>query len=152
MQTVILKTYSNEQIKGDKRRLERKYGSIEALNQKFSVEKCHNPEYADDYMLWKALDEDDVKLTETIVLKHLDIYQMMSPKRMEIVDYLSSHNTKSIKTLASELKRNYKNVYDDIKALERFGLVELVVEGKNKCPITMIERISVLPDKKASHL
>lgn len=148
MRTEILKSYSSEQIKAEKRRLERKYDSFEDLHQKFSVDKCRNPEYVDDYMVWKALSEEDVRLTEKIVLKNLGIYRMMSPKRMEILDYLSSHSTKSIKTLASELKRNYKNVYDDIKALEKFGLVELIGDGRNKRPVTKIHSIIVTPDKK----
>ena len=148
MQTEILKSYSSEQIKTEKNRLEKKYDSIETLHQKFSVNKCRNPDYVDDYMIWKALSEENVRLTEKIVLKNLGIYQMVSPRRMEILDYLSSHSTKSIKTLASELKRNYKNVYDDIKALVKFDLVELVDEGKNKRPVTKIESITVMPDKK----
>ncbi|UCG71036.1 MAG: hypothetical protein JSV09_08580, partial [Thermoplasmata archaeon] len=110
--------------------------------------KCRNPEYVDDYMVWKALNEEDARLTEKIVLKTLGIYEMVSPKRMEILDYLSSHTTKSIKTLAGELKRNYKNVYDDIKALEKFDLVELMDDGRNKRPITKIDSITVMPDKK----
>ncbi len=149
MQTEILKSYSNEQIEAEKRRLERKYGSFENLHQKFQVIRCGNPEYVDDYMVWKALSEEEASIKEKIVLKTLDIYQMMSPKRMEIIDYLSSHSSKSIKTLAIELKRDYKNVYDDVKALERFGLVEFIIEGKNKRPITKIELISVQPDKKS---
>lgn len=143
-----MKSYSNEQIAAEKRILEERYGSLENLHQKFAVGKCHNPEYVDDYMVWKALSEEEVRFTERVVLKNLDIYLMMSPKRMEILDYLSSHTTESIKTLALELKRDYKNVYDDIMALKKFGLVELLVEGKNKRPITRIERIIVEPDRK----
>ena len=148
MQTEILKSYSKEQIKFEKTRLEKKYDSIENLHQKFSVNKCSNPDYVDDYMIWQALNEDDTKLTEKIVLRNTSIYQMMSPRRMEILDYLSSHNTKSIKTLAGELKRNYKNVYDDIKALVKFDLIELINDGKNKRPVTKIETITIMPDKK----
>lgn len=148
MQTEIMKSYSNEQITAEKRILEGKYGSLENLHQKFAVGKCNNPEYVDDYMVWKALSEEEARLTERVVLKNLDIYLMMSPKRMEILDYLSSHTTESIKTLAMELRRDYKNVYDDIMALKKFGLVELLVEGKNKRPITRIERIIVEPDRK----
>jgi predicted transcriptional regulator len=51
-----------------------------------------------------------------------------------------------------ELKRDYKNVYDDVKALEKYGLVEFIIEGKNKRPITKIETISVLPDKKSTQV
>ncbi|UCE38444.1 MAG: hypothetical protein JSW00_04235 [Thermoplasmata archaeon] len=133
----------------EKNRLEAKYESFENLHQKFTVEKCRNPEFVDDYMMWKALNEEEIKINEKIVLKNLDIYQMISQKRMELLDYLSSHDTKSLKTLAQELKRNYKNVYDDVKALEKFGLIELIHDGRNKRPITKIISITVLPDKKA---
>jgi predicted transcriptional regulator len=152
MQTEIFKSYTKEQVEGEKNRLEAKYESIENLHQKFSVQKCRNPQFVDDYMVWKALSEEDISITEKIVLKNLDIYQMLSQKRMEILDYLSSHDTKSLKTLALELKRNYKNVYDDIKALAKFDLVELIDDGRNKRPITKLDSISVVPDKKAGHL
>ena len=93
MQTEILKSYSKEQIKSEKIRLEKKYDSIENLHQKFSVNKCSNPDYVDDYMIWQALNEDDTKLTEKIVLRNTSIYQMMSPRRMEILDYLRRSRT-----------------------------------------------------------
>ncbi len=150
MQTEIKKSYSNKQIKAELKRFSAKYISLENLYQKFSVDKCVHPEYVDDYMVWKALEEggEDITIKEKIILKNLDIYQMFSPKRMEIVDYLSTNSTKSIKTLALELKRNYKNVYDDIKALRNFELIELFDDGRNKRPVTNIESIIVTPDKK----
>jgi hypothetical protein len=147
MQTEILKSFTNEQIETEKRRLERKYESFENLQHRFSVNKCQNPDIVDDYMVWKALNEDNVTLTEKIILKNLDIYLMMSPKRMEIIDYLVSHSTKSIKELASDLKRNYKNVYDDIKALEKFDLLDLDGEGKMRRPTTKIHSIMIKPDR-----
>lgn len=152
MQTEIFKTYTKEQINAEKRRLESKYDSFDSLQQKFSVQKCGNPEFVDDYMVLKALDDEEITFTEKIVLKNLDIYQMVSEKRMEILDYLSTHDIKSLKNLANELKRNYKNVYDDVKALEKFGLVELIPDGRNKRPITKIDSIIVMPDKKVGGL
>ena len=147
MQTEILKSFTNEQIAAEKRRLERKYESFENLQHRFSVNKCQNPDIVDDYMVWRALNEDDVTFTEKIILKNLDIYLMMSPKRMEIIDYLVSHSTKSIKELAADLKRNYKNVYDDIKALEKFDLLDLEGEGKMRRPTTKIHSIMIKPDR-----
>jgi hypothetical protein len=149
MQTEIFKSYTKKQVESERQHLESKYESIESLHQKFSVEKCRNPQFVDDYMVWKALSEEDIIITEKIVLKNLDIYQMLSQKRMEILDYLTSHETKSLKELAQELKRNYKNVYDDIKALAKFDLVELIDDGRNKRPITKLDSIFVVPDKKS---
>lgn len=148
MQTEINKIYSEAQISAELLRLETKYQSMENLHQKVLIEKCSNPQEVDDYMIWRALNEEEVKISEKIVLKTLDIYLMMSPKRMEILDYLTTHSINSIKILAKELKRNYKNVYDDVKAMEEFGLVELVNEGRNKRPVTKIDTIKMVPDKK----
>jgi predicted transcriptional regulator len=148
MHTEILKTYTKEQIDAEFKRLESKYQSIDNLHQKIQVEKCRDPEQVDDYMTWKSLDEEDLNITEKIVLKSLDIYLMLSPKRMELLDYLSTHSIDSIKILAKELKRNYKNVYDDIRAMEKFDLIELVDDGRNKRPVTKINTIVMVPDKK----
>jgi hypothetical protein len=148
MHTEILKTYTKDQIDAEYKRLESKYQSIDNLNQKIQVEKCGNPELVDDYMIWRSLDEEDLYITEKIVLKSLDIYLMLSPKRMELLDYLSTHSIDSIKILAKELKRNYKNVYDDIRAMEKFDLIELVDDGRNKRPVTKINTIVMVPDKK----
>lgn len=148
MHTEILKTYTKEQIDAEFKRLESKYQSIDNLHQKIQVEKCRDPEQVDDYMIWKSLDEEDLNITEKIVLKSLDIYLMLSPKRMELLDYLSTHSIDSIKILAKELKRNYKNVYDDIRAMEKFDLIELVDDGRNKRPVTKINTIVMVPDKK----
>lgn len=147
MQTEILKAFSNEQIEAEKRRLELKYESFENLQQRYAVNKCLNPDMVDDYMVWKALNQEHATITEKIILKNLDIYLMMSPKRMEIIDYLVSHSTKSIKELASDLKRDYKNVYDDIKALEKFNLLDLEGEGKMRRPTTKIHSIMIKPDR-----
>ena len=48
MQTEIFKSYTKEQVEGEKHRLEAKYESIENLHQKFSVQKWRNPEFVDD--------------------------------------------------------------------------------------------------------
>lgn len=148
MQTEIMKIYTKQQINAELKGLKAKYQSIDNLHQKVQIEKCSNPDLVDDYMIWKALAEEEVDISEKIVLKTLDIYSMMSPKRMEILDYLTAHSTNSIKLLAHELKRNYKNVYDDIKAMEEFGLIELINDGRNKRPVTKIDAIKMVPDKK----
>ena len=66
---------------------------------------------------------------------------------MELLEYVSSHNPKSVKTLAAELKRDYKNVYDDLLALQRYCLIEFIREGKNKRPVTRLTGIEVILGK-----
>jgi hypothetical protein len=150
MKVEIYKSIREGQLETEIKRLEKKYGSFDNLRQKYSVIKCRRPEYADDYMIWKTIRSEDVRIQERVTLKTFDIYRVITPKRMELLDYLQTHRPESIKILAQELRRNYKNTYDDVKALETYGLVELLHEGKNKKPVTFIDKIDISPTKRIS--
>ena len=52
------------------------------------------------------------------LLKHL------TPKRFELLAELRRLGHTSINALAKQLHRQYRNVFDDVKAMERLGLVE----------------------------
>ncbi len=52
------------------------------------------------------------------LLKHL------TPKRFELLSELRRLGHTSINALAKHLHRQYRNVFDDVKAMERLGLVE----------------------------
>ena len=52
------------------------------------------------------------------LLKHL------TPKRFELLAELRRMGHASINGLAKHLHRQYRNVFDDVKAMERLGLVE----------------------------
>jgi predicted transcriptional regulator len=51
------------------------------------------------------------------------LLKVLSPRRLEALKKLHNAGPLSIKALAEMLKRDYKNIYEDIKALERVGLV-----------------------------
>jgi len=53
---------------------------------------------------------------------------VMSDKRHELLVHLNSHPTKTVRALARALKRDYKRVYEDVKALKTVGLID-VEEG-----------------------
>jgi predicted transcriptional regulator len=54
--------------------------------------------------------------------------EALSGKRLELLRYLSRNGARNIRELAQALSRDYKNVYQDVKVLERAGL--LVREGR----------------------
>ena len=58
-----------------------------------------------------------------MLLKHL------TPKRFELLAELRSMGHASINALAKHLHRQYRNVFDDVKAMERLGLVEKDASG-----------------------
>jgi predicted transcriptional regulator len=48
----------------------------------------------------------------------------IAPRRFDLLEELHRYGPISINALAKLLKRNYKNVHDDVKALESIGLIE----------------------------
>jgi predicted transcriptional regulator len=57
------------------------------------------------------------------LLKHL------TPKRFELLAELRRMGHSSINALANHLHRQYRNVFDDVKTMERLGLVEKDASG-----------------------
>lgn len=49
---------------------------------------------------------------------------VMTDKRHELLRHLHQHPATSIRALARDLGRDYRNVHDDLEALVRVGLVE----------------------------
>lgn len=60
-------------------------------------------------------------------LTFLDLETMLatlSPKRLELLRDVRRHGPGSIKSVATRLKRDYKNVYSDVQVLLKAGLLE----------------------------
>jgi len=70
---------------------------------------------------------------------------LLTPKRVELLDYLASIRVESINELAHKVKRDVKNVYEDLQILRNLGLVVLRRRGKrNVVPETLVEEITFL--------
>lgn len=67
------------------------------------------------------------------LLKHL------TPKRFELLNTLHAMGHVSMNALAKKLGRQYRNVFDDIKMLERLGLLEKDEENRFFVPWDEIE-------------
>jgi predicted transcriptional regulator len=52
------------------------------------------------------------------------LLRYITPKRLELLEELHKAGPLSVNALAKLLKRSYKNVYDDVAALETAGLIE----------------------------
>lgn len=121
----------------------KKYKSLENLTQKVTAAKCKQPDYVDDYMRWRSIENIEFPIIEFVEIKGYDIFLAITPRRMELLEYIRAHKPDSIKQLAQALQRDYKNVYDDIKALAEYELIEILKEGKNKRPVCNITAISI---------
>jgi len=71
--------------------------------------------------------------------------QVFSPQRLHILAMIPEVQPKSISALARALKRDFKNVYNDVRFLADLGLIELKEEGKRKTlvPIAKFNDLSL---------
>lgn len=70
---------------------------------------------------------------------------LLTPKRLELLYSVASLRPESINDLAQKTRRNVKNVYQDLKALETLGFVTFKKRGKrNIVPETLVEEVTFL--------
>lgn len=69
----------------------------------------------------------------------------LTPKRVELLSQLASMRVESINELAHKIKRDVKNVYEDLSALQKLRLLALKRRGKrNVVPETLVAEITLL--------
>jgi Fe2+ or Zn2+ uptake regulation protein len=139
----IEKIHRQKDIQHELENLKRRHGSEEELHQKVMKNKCGDPLSVDDHILWKALIDPDSQYVEKIAVDSPNIFGDLTPRRLELLEYVRMHSVTSIKDLTEKLDRNYKNVYDDLRALEEWGLVSLPRRGRDKKPISHVESLKV---------
>jgi predicted transcriptional regulator len=57
------------------------------------------------------------------------MFRVLSRTRLQLLSVLRQRGTTSVLALAKALDRDYKNVYEDVKALKRFGLIRQAKGG-----------------------
>jgi len=123
--------------------LESRHDSFDALRQRVFVERCADPRAVDDYVVWKALRDEGGGLEDRTVFDTPDVFRALTPRRVEMLEYLRHADVGSIKDLAARLRRDYKNTYDDLAALQAWGLVDVRREGKNQKPVSHVTSLRV---------
>jgi len=78
------------------------------------------------------------------------LFKYLSPKRFELLQHLRASGPLSIRKLAAELQRDYKNVHTDVKELLYVGLIEETAEQLLSVPWDVI--VSELPLLTSSKL
>jgi predicted transcriptional regulator len=71
--------------------------------------------------------------------------RILSPPRLQILTMIPALKPKSISALAKAMKKDFKNVYSDVRFLADLGLIELKEEGRGKTlvPIAKFEGIEL---------
>jgi len=70
--------------------------------------------------------------------------RQLSPRRMQLLNFLSESNVDSINKLSKAIGRDVKNIYNDLKILERLGFLRLVKEGRRLSPELLVHEITIL--------
>lgn len=89
-----------------------KKGSFDAILKRFTKEAEENTEY--DFEGISAL------------------RKLLSNEKARLINTIKTKNPSSIYNLSKILKRDFKSVAQDIKLLERFGLIDLIAEKTGK--------------------
>jgi predicted transcriptional regulator len=133
--------------------LEAKYGSIEKLRARVRRAKKPTRAFA-DLKRWQAYGskasaermEDEIGFRTTVIFHDSrEFFTYITPERVRLLDALRSGRTfESINELAEALARDPKNVYEDVKALESKGLVEVDRRNRRRSsPRAKVRRVVV---------
>jgi predicted transcriptional regulator len=115
-----------------------------AVERDFRIEiKCPSlEEMGDEFIqVWHAAEQGETprRPIERVCFENLKVLvQTLTPKRIQVLTVLHEEGPSAIRALAKKLRRDYKNVHQDIQILERVGLVEETKEGLVAAPFKKI--------------
>lgn len=79
-----------------------------------------------------------------------EMFSVFTPKRWELIGALRESGATTIADLARQLKRDYKNVYNDCERLIEWMAIEKDENGLVYAPYSEIVVDMILPDKRAA--
>ena len=131
--------------------LTEKYGSLSLIHEEFAKGRMP-PGVFDEYIEWTSMDhalrayqegEDFEYLAEEEMILDSKQYEKLTPRRLELLDYLGKGLYRSINELADVVGRDVKNVYTDLKILEALGFIALTREGRRLIPELIVYEINI---------
>jgi len=97
------------------------------------------------YEAYEEGGELDYAVEEVREIKTDELEKMLTFKRLELLRTISTSHVESINDVARKVGRNVKNVYNDLKALEKMGFLHFRKVGRrNLIPESLIEEVSVI--------
>jgi len=148
----IIRNLTTEEIEEKIRRFEREFGmSFEKFEELFLGQKL-SAKHARMYFEWAELVDSYKGYIEEGTLDYTveeikdfkpEQAALLTPKRIELLYKLAALRVESINDLAKKVRRNVKNVYQDLQALSRFGFVRLNKRrGRSIVPETLVKEIT----------
>jgi len=131
--------------------LTEKFGSLSLMHEEFAKGRVP-PGVFDEYIEWTSMDhalrayqegEDFEYLAEEELLLDSKQYEKLTPRRLELLDFLGKGLYRSINELADVVGRDVKNVYTDLKILEELGFIALTPDGRRMVPELIVYEINI---------
>jgi len=150
----IIRDLTSDEVQDKLRQFEKEFGmNFEKFEELFLKQKL-DPRFTRSYFEWAELMDsykgyiEDGELdysVEEIKDFRSEQASSLTPKRIELLYQLAALRVESINDLARKVKRNVKNVYEDLEVLRRFGFVRLSKrKGIALTPETLVKEIAFL--------
>jgi len=150
----IVRNLTSEEVEEKIKRFEKDFGmNFEKFEELFLKQKL-DAKFAKAYFEWAELVDcykgymEDGELDYTIEeVKDYKLEQtaLLTPKRIALLYQLALLRVESINDLAQKVRRNVKNVYQDLKVLKRLGFVKLKKrKGRALVPEAVVKEITFL--------
>jgi len=90
---------------------------------------------------WKRAEHsEEVEAQERLFFENLEtLLETLTSGRWKLLKTLRTKGPMSVRALAGEQGRDYKNVHRDVKLLERVGLIERTQDNKVEVPWDIVE-------------
>ncbi len=146
----VIRRLSLEEVQGRLREMEERHGcGFEEFQERFNREG--GVELLEDYVEWSYMvhalrayregEEFDCVIEEERELDR-DLLSALTPRRIELLYAIPGLPVRSINDLAERLGRDVKNVYNDLRCLERLGLILLRRRGRSIVPELLVEELT----------
>ena len=91
--------------------------------------------------VWKRAERGEKVVAEQLLhFENLEtLLKTLTSGRWVLLKTLRINSPISVRSLAKELGRDYKNVHTDVKILEKIGLISRTKDGKIKVPWDVVE-------------
>ena len=150
----IVRSLTSDEIEDRIKKFEKEFSmNFEKFEELFIKEKL-NAKHSRIYFEWGELVDSykgyieegtlDYTVEEAKDLKS-EQAAWLTPKRVQLMYDLATLRVDSINDLAQKVRRNVKNVYQDLKVLNKLGFVKLNKrKGRALIPETLVEEIAFL--------
>ena len=146
MQLRIMRRIPLQEVNNRVTELEEKYNEVLEDIPELFAESRINAEWIGMTHALRAYSEgeDFDYFKEEVIELNRDSISQLTPRRMELLDFLSENRVGSINELANRINRDIKNVYNDVKALEELQFISLTREGRRFIPELLAQEITLL--------